>query len=110
MELRQLTLNAQLESFSICAHTVLFVDQSSPRFLENFGEDISTSPEHIEAHTLHFKLNFKFSRLKLQTDHLDMLMRLKFTKCTSCGHHRRTDRRTDGQTACHGNTALCSRS
>jgi len=37
-----------------------FVDQSSPRRLENFGEDIPTSPEVIEAQTLNFKPNFKF--------------------------------------------------
>ena len=41
-----------------------FVDQSSPRRLENFGEDIPTSPDVIEAHKLNFKPNFKFSRLK----------------------------------------------
>ena len=41
-----------------------FVDQSSPRLLENFGEDIPTSPKVIEAHTLNFKPNFKFSPLK----------------------------------------------
>ena len=41
-----------------------FVDQSSPRRLENFGEDIPTSPDVIEAHTLNFKPNIKFSRLK----------------------------------------------
>ena len=40
-----------------------FVDQSSRRRLENFGEDFLTSPEVIEAHTLNFKPNFKFSRL-----------------------------------------------
>ena len=40
-----------------------FVDQSSPRRLENFDEDIPTSPDVIEAHTLNFKPNFKFSRL-----------------------------------------------
>jgi len=40
-----------------------FVDRSSPRRLENFGEDFLTSPEVIEAHTLNFKPNFKFSRL-----------------------------------------------
>jgi len=40
-----------------------FVDQSSPRRLENFGEDFPTSPDVIEAHTLNFKSNFKFSRL-----------------------------------------------
>ena len=36
------------------------MDQSSPRLLENFGEDIPTSPEVIEAHTLNFSqiLNF----------------------------------------------------
>ena len=42
-----------------------FVDQSSPRRLENFGEDIPTSPEVIEDDTLNFKPNFKFSRLNL---------------------------------------------
>jgi len=41
-----------------------FVVQSSPRRLENFGEDIPISPEVIEADTLNFKPNFKFSRLK----------------------------------------------
>ena len=40
-----------------------FVDQSSPRHLDNFGEDIPTSPDVIEAHTLNFKPNFEFSRL-----------------------------------------------
>jgi len=41
-----------------------FVDQSSPRRLENFAEDIPTSPDIIKAHQLNFKPNFKFSRLK----------------------------------------------
>jgi len=41
------------------------VDQSLPLLLENFSEDILTSPEVIEAHTLNFKANFKFSRLKI---------------------------------------------
>ena len=40
-----------------------FVDQSSPRRLENFVEDIPTSSDVIEAYTLNFKPNFKFSRL-----------------------------------------------
>ena len=46
-----------------------YVDQSSSRGLEQLGEesklteDILTSPEVIRAQTLHFKLNFKFSRL-----------------------------------------------
>ena len=40
-----------------------YVDQSSSRGLEKFGEDILTSPEVIIAQTLHFKPNFKFSRL-----------------------------------------------
>ena len=60
MELRQITV---YECVNICAHTFSFVDQSSPRRLDNFGEHIPTSPEVIEAHTLNFKLNFKFSRL-----------------------------------------------
>jgi len=49
---------------SIVPIPLSFVDQSSPRRLENFGEDIPTSPEVIEAHTLNFKPNFNFSRLK----------------------------------------------
>ena len=40
-----------------------YVDQSSSRVLGKFGGDILTSPEVISAQTLHFKLNFKFSRL-----------------------------------------------
>ena len=34
------------------------------RRLENFRVDTHTSPKVIEAHTLNFKPNFKFSRLK----------------------------------------------
>ena len=37
-----------------------------PKFItwpEKFGEDILTSPEVIRAQMLHFKPNFKFSRL-----------------------------------------------
>jgi len=37
----------------------------SSRRLEKFGE-ILTSPEVIRAQTLHFKPNFKFSRLKFK--------------------------------------------
>jgi len=40
-----------------------YVDQSSSRGLEKFGEDILTSPEVISDQTLYFKPNFKFSRL-----------------------------------------------
>ena len=40
-----------------------YVDQSSSHGLEKIGEDILTSPEVIRAQTLHFKANFKFSRL-----------------------------------------------
>ena len=40
-----------------------YVNQSSSRSLEKFGEDILTSPEVIRAQMLHFKPNFKFSRL-----------------------------------------------
>jgi len=68
MELRHFTMNAHLGSINICAYRglpylFLYVDQHSPRLLENFGEDIPTSPEVIEAHTLIFKPNFKLSRL-----------------------------------------------
>ena len=66
MELRHLRMNAHLGSINICAYRglrFLYVDQSSPRLLENFGEDIPTSTEVIEAHTLIFKPNFKISRL-----------------------------------------------
>jgi len=67
MELRHLTMNVHLGSINICAYRglpFLYVDQSSPRLLENFSEDIPTSKEVIEAHTLIFKPNFKISRLK----------------------------------------------
>jgi len=40
-----------------------YVDQSSSRDLEKFGWDILTSLEVISAQMLHFKPNFKFSRL-----------------------------------------------
>jgi len=40
-----------------------YVDQSSSRGLEKFGDDILTSPEVIRAQTLHFKPNFKILRL-----------------------------------------------
>ena len=41
----------------------LFVDQSSSRRLEKFGDHTPTSPEVIiGAHTLNFKPNVKFSR------------------------------------------------
>ena len=39
-----------------------YVDQSSSRGVEKFGEDIFTRHEVIRAQTLHFKPNFKFSR------------------------------------------------
>ena len=39
-----------------------YVDQSSSRGLEKFGEDIPTSHEVIVANRLNSKLNFKFSR------------------------------------------------
>jgi len=71
MELRQLTMNAHLGSINICAYRglpFLYVDQSSPRLLENIGENIPTSPEVIEAHTLISKPNFKFSRLHFWGD------------------------------------------
>jgi len=42
------------------AITFSFVDQSSSRSLEKFGEDTPTSPEVIGAHTLNFRANFIF--------------------------------------------------
>ena len=66
MELRQLTVYEHFGCVNICAHT--FFVLSSPRRLEIFGEDIPTSPKVIEAHTLNFKPNFKFSRLKFFWD------------------------------------------
>ena len=47
------------------AITFSFVDQSSPRGLEKFGENIPTISEVIAAHTLNFKPNFKFTRSKV---------------------------------------------
>jgi len=64
MEFRQLTVTSTSGVSIFVPIPFSFVDQSSPRRLENFGEDIPTSPEVIEAHTLNFKPNFKFSRLK----------------------------------------------
>ena len=54
MELRYLTMNAHLGSINICAYRglgylFLYVYHSS-RLLENFGEDIPTSPEVTESH------------------------------------------------------------
>ena len=43
------------------AITFSFVDQSSSCVLEKFGENITTIPEVIGAHTLNFKPNFNFS-------------------------------------------------
>jgi len=45
-----------------------YVDQSSSRGLEKFGEDILTSPEVIRAQTLNFKPNFKFLGLNFFGD------------------------------------------
>jgi len=49
------------------AVTFSFVKRNSSRGLKKFGENIPTSPispEVIDVHTLNFKPNFKFSRLK----------------------------------------------
>jgi len=51
MELRQLTVYEHVGCVNICAQLQIplsFVDQSSPRRLGNFGDDIPTSPEVIE--------------------------------------------------------------
>jgi len=45
-----------------------YVDQSSSRGLEKFREDILTRPEVLVAHTLNFKPDFKFSRIKFLGD------------------------------------------
>jgi len=42
-----------------------YVDQSSSRGLEKFGEDIPTSAEVMRTNTLNFRPNFKFSRSKV---------------------------------------------
>ena len=68
MDLRQLTVYEHFGCVNICAHTFSFVGQSSPRRLENFGEDIPTITKVIEVLTLNFKPNFKFSRLKFLGD------------------------------------------
>ena len=63
MELRHLTMNAHLGSINICAYRglrFLYVDQSSPHLLENFGEDIPTSLEVTKAHTLILSQILKF--------------------------------------------------
>ena len=62
MDLRdQLTVYEQFGWINMRAITVSFVDQSSSRGLEKFGENIPTSPAVIGVHTLNFKPNFKFS-------------------------------------------------
>ena len=57
MQLANVSKNCSiLESRGVCLQC------TSSR--EKFREDNPTSPEVIEAHTLNFKPNFKFSRLK----------------------------------------------
>ena len=65
--IRQLTVYEQFGCINMRAVTFSFVDRSSSRGLKKFGEKIPTSPispEVIHGHTLNFKPNFKFSRLK----------------------------------------------
>ena len=61
----QLTIYEQIGWINMRAITFSFVDQSSSRGLEKFGENIPIIPEVIGAHTLNFKPNFKFSRSKV---------------------------------------------
>jgi len=62
MDLRdQLTVYEHYGWIKMLAITFSFVDQSSSRGLEKFGENIQTIREVIGAHTLNFKPNFKFS-------------------------------------------------
>jgi len=64
MDLRQLTVFEHFGCVNICAHTFFVCrPKFTTRRLENFGEDIPTSPDVIEAHKLYFKPNFKFTRL-----------------------------------------------
>ena len=61
MLLANVSKNCILESRGVCLQC------TSSR--EKFREDNPTSPEVIEAHTLNFKPNFKFSRLKFFGGH-----------------------------------------
>ena len=68
MDLRQLTVYEKFGWINMRAVPFSFVDQSSSRGMKKFGENIPTSPispEVIDVHTLNFKPNFKFSRLKI---------------------------------------------
>ena len=56
----QLTVSSS-SGGSMRAITFSFVNQSSSRGLEKFGENIPTIPEVIGMHTLNFKPNFKIS-------------------------------------------------
>ena len=47
MDLRQFTVYEHFGWVNMCVITFLFVDQSSSRRLEKFGEDTPTSPEVI---------------------------------------------------------------
>ena len=59
MDLRdQLTVYEQFGWINMRAITFSFVDQSSSRGLEKFGENIPTTPEVIGACTLNFKPKF----------------------------------------------------
>jgi len=62
MDLRdQLVVYEQSGWINMRAITFSFVDQSSSRGLEKFVENTPTRPEVIDAQTLNFKPNFKFS-------------------------------------------------
>jgi len=60
MDLRQLTVYEHFGWVDMRSIAFSFVDQSSSRGLEKFGEDIPTSPEIIGAHTLNFRPNLIF--------------------------------------------------
>ena len=66
MDLRQLTLYEHFGCVNICAHTF---SVCGPRFTMSrrklWWRYSHYSPDVIEAHTLNFKPNFKFSRLKV---------------------------------------------
>jgi len=56
----QLTVYEQFGWINMHAITFSFVDKSSSRGMEKFGENIPTSPEVVGAHMLNFKSNCKF--------------------------------------------------
>jgi len=72
MDLRRSAYSVRALRLGQYASYHFFVDQSSSRRLEKFGEDTHTSPKGIGEHTLNFKPNFKFSLLTFLGDPLPL--------------------------------------